>query len=52
MENDIKCQDLIEMRGLNFTVPITIYENNVGSCKLVKIDTFEWNPIHFATIYK
>jgi len=40
------------MRGLNFTVPIAVYEKNVGLAKLIKIDTFEWNPIHFATIYK
>ena len=52
MENDIQCQDLLAMRGLNFTVPIAVYEKNVGLAKLIKIDTFEWNPIHFATIYK
>lgn len=40
------------MRGLNFTVPIAVYEKNVGLAKLIKIDTFEWNPIHFATVYK
>lgn len=40
------------MRGLDFVIPVDIEEKRFGLDKLVKNNTFKWNPLHYATIYK
>lgn len=46
-------QDIIQMRSLDFVVPIDIEDPQYTDQDMkVNIDSYNWNPFHFATAYK
>jgi len=41
------------MRSLDFVVPVDIDDPKFAHTDLrVNIDAYNWNPIHYATVYK
>ena len=49
----IQVQDVLQMRSLDFVVPIDIEDQKFSLTDMrVYIDAYNWNPIHYATAYK
>jgi hypothetical protein len=49
----ITIQDILQMRSLDFIVPVDIEDPKYASTDMrLNMDAYNWNPIHFATAYK
>lgn len=49
----LQLSDLLQMRGFDFVCPIDIEDPKSFKSDLrLTVDAYNWNPIHFATVYK
>lgn len=49
---EISSQDVLQMRGLEFSVPLTIKETKLALFQKIEIDAYNWNPLHYVVVYK
>lgn len=49
----LTAQDILQMRGLDFIVPLDIQDPKLGNSDIrLTVDAYNWNPLHYATAYK